>query len=267
MRGGKGTMDTLDPSVSTDRFWRRPRAIHRMRERLLRRGMPRLLMSLLLAATGSAGFLFSFLLLQLGFDRMWIRYSLAVGLAYLVFLLLLRLWMGGHRGRPRRRSSPFSRVADGAGAIEGLEGVGHAAEVIGKVPLRTRVHSLEAADSSGFDFDFDFSFDLEGLAGAIVLAMIAVVGAALFASLYVVWAAPTLLAEILVDGVLLAGFYRRLHDPGQPNWMIGAVRRTWVPVLVTALLFAVAGGILQAKYPEARSIGAVWEQFSSNAPR
>lgn len=55
--------------------------------------MPRVLMSLILAATGAAGFVFSFALLHLGLGSMWLRYPPAVLFAYGVFLLLLRIWL------------------------------------------------------------------------------------------------------------------------------------------------------------------------------
>ena len=69
------------------------RRVERERRLLLRRGMPRVEMSLILAATGAAGFLASYLMLRLGLSAMWLRYALAVLLAYAVFLLLLRLWL------------------------------------------------------------------------------------------------------------------------------------------------------------------------------
>ena len=50
-------------------------------------------MSLILLLTGLAGFLASFSLLQLDVSRMWIRYPIAILIAYGVFLLLLRLWL------------------------------------------------------------------------------------------------------------------------------------------------------------------------------
>lgn len=56
---------------------------------LLRRSLPRVEMSLILAATGVAGFVASFAMLHLGVWRMRIRYPLAVLFAYAVFIVLL----------------------------------------------------------------------------------------------------------------------------------------------------------------------------------
>jgi len=59
-------------------------------------------MTLILLATGSAGFLVSFALLHAGLTRMWVRYPVAILSAYAVFLLLLRLWLAA---QSRRKSS------------------------------------------------------------------------------------------------------------------------------------------------------------------
>src|ERR1041384_7449317 len=69
------------------------RRVERVRRLLMRRGLPRVLMSLILAATGAAGFLVSFALLHMGVTRMWLRYPVAVLAAYGVFLFLLRVWL------------------------------------------------------------------------------------------------------------------------------------------------------------------------------
>ncbi|MBA2341534.1 MAG: hypothetical protein H0V88_14195, partial [Pyrinomonadaceae bacterium] len=55
--------------------------------------MPRLQVSLILLLTGLSGFLISYSLLHLGVSWMWLRYPVAIMVAYCVFLLLLRLWL------------------------------------------------------------------------------------------------------------------------------------------------------------------------------
>ena len=92
-----------------------------------------------------------------------------------------------------------------------------------------------------------------------VLAIVAIV-AGLIASLYVVYIAPVLLAEILVDGVLVAGLYKRVKGIEQRHWLRAAVRRTLLPALLVALFFGVAGYALQSAVPEARKIGDVWRE-------
>lgn len=54
-------------------------------------------MLVILLLTGFVGFLSSFLLLQVGLSKMWLRYPLAILSAYIAFLLLLRLWLAIQR--------------------------------------------------------------------------------------------------------------------------------------------------------------------------
>ena len=77
----------------TIRITSRHQLIQRIKHELERRGYPRLQMMLIVALTGGAGFLGSFALLAFGVDSLALRYPLAVGIAYLVFLLLLWLWL------------------------------------------------------------------------------------------------------------------------------------------------------------------------------
>lgn len=81
----------------------REQTIARVRRWLQRRSAPRLLMSSIVLATALAGFLCSFLLLQLGMRRMGMRYPFAVVFAYVFFffLALLRLWLAHHHNRTR----------------------------------------------------------------------------------------------------------------------------------------------------------------------
>jgi len=114
---------------------------------------------------------------------------------------------------------------------------------------------------SGLDFDVD----AEGC--VFFLLALALIAAGVCASLYVVYAAPLLLAEILVEGVLLSGLYRgmkRARRGGGGDWLGAAVRRTWLPVLLTLLTFAAAGYLLQRAAPRARSIGEAWKAVGSD---
>ncbi len=79
----------------------RSSAIDKAKAYLLQTGMPRIQMAFMVLMTGASGFLLSFLMLQAGVTRIWIRYPLAVALAYGVFLLSLWLWLTYQRGRLR----------------------------------------------------------------------------------------------------------------------------------------------------------------------
>ncbi|MCM8623850.1 MAG: hypothetical protein NFW16_19460 [Candidatus Accumulibacter sp.] len=221
----------------------RRKEVERQRSRLEALGRPRLQMMLIVALTGLGGFLASFVMLHLGVHSMALRYPLAVGAAYLVFLWLLWLWLrsqhddydcniedpGLDLGRGRSSESGSSSSASGSGDSSGL---GDVAEALG-----------------GTD--------------ELALPLIALVLAAalLFAGGWIVYSAPLLFAELLVDGVLAASLYRRLKGAEPRHWLETAFRRTVWPFAATALLFCIAGVILHHLAPEARSIGDVKQNW------
>lgn len=257
---------------------RRERIIRLVKRRLQRKGRPRLLVSLILLVTGLAGFLVSFLLLHSGMTRMWLRYPLAIIFAYCVFLLLLRLWLSFMRpgddgpdvdfadlpsvdmNLPDSPASSGGFGFSGGGGEAGGAGAGGSwGQALSSSPSGSGggASSSGAGSSSGGGGGGAGCLD-EGI--WIVIAIVAVAGA-LIAILYVVYVAPALLAEILVDGVLVAGLYRKLKGIEQRHWLRAAVRKTILPALIAALLFSLAGYALQRAAPKARSIGEVWNEM------
>jgi hypothetical protein len=81
-----------------DAIWRN-RARQALERYFQRRSAPRLILSLLLILTGTAGFAISIAFLHLGLRQMWLRYPIAVLAGYGVFLLLLRLWVAFEQAR------------------------------------------------------------------------------------------------------------------------------------------------------------------------
>ena len=100
------------------RFPTRARLVEKVKARM---AVPRVQMMLLLSAAGGAGFLASYGLLQLGLDQMALRYPLAVGIAYLVFFLLLRMWLAFHRDPDEHSVDGLDLASDFSDA--GLDGV------------------------------------------------------------------------------------------------------------------------------------------------
>jgi hypothetical protein len=227
--------------------------------------MPRILVTLFLSLTALAGFLTSFSLLHLGVTLMWLRYPIAISVAYCVFLLLLALWLWSHRRSVDIDPSTFDLIpteytqsgesfqfgggdAGGAGA-GGIWGEGASSP-------SSEVSSQSSTFSSvGLDLDIEEGWLL-------VVAIIALIGG-LIASFYLIYIAPVLLAELLLDGVLVAGLYRRVKGVGQRHWLRAAVRQTFVPALLVALFFSLAGYALQRAVPEAHTIGEVWNHMRS----
>ncbi|HEV2844761.1 MAG TPA: hypothetical protein VG477_07940, partial [Thermoanaerobaculia bacterium] len=237
-------------------------------------------MSILLALTGASGFLTSFILLKSGVGSMALRYPVAVMVAYGVFLLLLRVWLAIQRdGWQEVVDLPDADAGElalegvtsvGKGAGEGFSGGGGSFGGGGTStsfqappgPLASYPPQAPmASGGEGAGLGIDLDFDLDEPAGLLVLLALLVLAVAVMgAAVYVLWTAPVLLAEVLVDGLIMTGLYRRLRNTEEPShWLLGAVRRTWIPALAVAILFSFAGHLLQKAVPEARSIGPAVE--------
>ncbi len=235
---------------------RRERRIERIRQRLLRKSLPRLVMTVIVSLTGVSAFLASVMLLWTGVLKMWIRYPAAVVLAYLVFLILLGAWLW----LQRRSLDP-----DGLDVLELIpsdaaheHNVGEAETPVGAADQSTWINDLpKAVSSEGSSALESMSPDWDDALPILLAIALIVVG--LCASLYVIYIAPALLAEILVDGALIAGLYSRVKRIEQRHWLRAAVRRTVLPALGAAVLFGVAGYLLQSAAPDAHTLGEVWE--------
>jgi len=230
--------------------------------------MPRIHVTVILTLTALAGFLTSVVLLHSGMSWMWLRYPLAISLAYGVFLLLLWLWLRLQRGIPdielvdihlgdldlssyTSTSSGHSTNFGGGGNFSG----GGAGGSWG----RSTSASGSGSSSHGFFPDLDLE---EGW--LIVLAILALLGA-LIATLYVVYIAPALLAEILVDGALVAGLYKRVKHSRERHWLRGAVRQTVLPAVLVILFFTVAGVALQKAVPGAQTMVQAWQMHQRHS--
>lgn len=242
---------------------RRPRLtrdseVNRVRNALLRESFPRVQMFILVSFTGASGFLASFLMLRLGgIEGMALRYVLAMGVAYLAFLGLLWIWL-------RWRADDF------------LDPVADAVDLAGNLPDLSHLDFSGAVRGGGGSFDgggASANFDIAGGAGdsvsdklgviaeaeeaAIPIAVIVLIGAIVLSSLFVIYSAPLLFAEIIVDGVLSASLYRRLRGMQHNHWIHAALKRTFWPFVLTTLLVGVCGVAMEMLAPGAQSVGEV----------
>lgn len=239
-------------------LFHRSREIQRLRGSLERDGYPRLQMFFLVALTGGSGFIASYGLLMSGLVEMWVRYFAVFGIAYLVFLFLLWLWL-------RTRAEDFADLADVPDLVPSSSG--HV-----KVDLHGHGGNFNGGGASGsYEDDSSLSVipedgkylgDALGAAAdadefAIPLVLIIFCGALILSSFWIVYAAPVLFAELLVDGVLAASLYRRLRGLETRHWLETAVRRTLWPFLLTAVIAATCGWGMKQYAPEAHSLGDV----------
>jgi hypothetical protein len=232
------------------------------KQRLLRDSIPRIYVSVILALTALAGFLSSFCLLQFGIRAMWVRYPIATMIAYGVFLLLLAIWLWLQHRDLHIGDSVLDFISHPDGRAESLH-FGGGGDFSGGGAGGTSVNS-DTSVSSGFStggsgHSFGFDLDLEE-AWLIVLAIVALL-AGVLACLYIVYIAPALLAEILVDGALVAGLYKRIKPNEERHWLRGAVRQTCVPALLVGVFLAIAGFALQKVVPAAITIGDVFNRL------
>lgn len=225
--------------------------VRRLRHYLLQSSYPRLQMCLLVVLTSAAGLLASLLLLSGGMTTMALRYPLAVSMAYLVFLGLLWLWMRttwdeyvdlpdvGNLIPTRRNEACHSNAQTNAGR-ETFAGdyPNSAADAGGGV--------LDSIDVVAVD---EFVIPL-----ALLAVLVAVCASLVVVLVSVVWSAPALFAELLFDGVLAAGLYRRLRRADAQHWLQAALRHTFWPFVLAAVFAAAAGFALQYFVPGATTL-------------
>lgn len=241
---------------------KRALVVSRVKDRLMQESFPRMQMALIVALTGGFGLLASFTMLQLGMDSMAARYPLALLFAYLFFLFLIWLWLRTNAEdyldvpdisgiAPHPRSSEYlpefrskgGGDFGGGGASGSFDGPGNAIDEAISSPLRS------VSDSVGSVVESD---EL-----AIPLVAIALAFGIALASLYVVYIAPVLFAEVLVDGALSYVLFRHLRGQDPRHWLSSTARHTAIPFTATAIFLVAAGAAMAAYAPGAKSVGQV----------
>jgi hypothetical protein len=117
-----------------------------------------------------------------------------------------------------------------------------------------RLSGATPARGIGFDLDVDELWPL-------ILAAICALGG-LVAIVYVIYAAPVLLAEIALDAAVMSTLYTRLKKRDTSHWATTVIRRTWLPALALFVFAALGGYALDQIDPDARSIGAVFRALN-----
>lgn len=251
-------------------FFNRQREITRMQRSLERHSFPRLQMSLLVGITGASGFAASYVLLHAGLLTMWVRYLAAFGIAYLVFLGLLWLWL-------RTKVQDYLELPD---ITSSNSPSGNFAEVSGVDA--SHFHAGGGGDFGGGGASASFDppgtplaetgsgvgdavGDALGSASdadelAIPLLVLALAAALVLSSLYMVYTAPALFAELAVDGLFSAGLYRKLRGLEPQHWLKTAIQRSIVPFVLTALVVSAVGWGLALAAPGAHTLSEALAQ-------
>ncbi len=255
----------------------REKMIETLAERL---SMPRVQISIILALTAIAAFAASAIMLRVGITSMTLRYPLAVIFGYFIFLLLLRIWIWLQSDEPAGSADldlpgdiiiPNINVGGGGGAKDlvfggggDFQGAGAGGSfgdsdtpfpAVGFVSSSSSPSSVSSSGSGlgGIDFDID-----DGVALVVVLIILALVLSAL---IYVVWIAPILLAELVIDATVVGALYKPVKNIERRHWLVTALKKTGIPAIFVVLLFTAAGFVMQAANPEAATIGQFLRSF------
>jgi len=233
----------------------RSRLVARVHQHLERRGRPRLELFVLVSLAGMAGFLVSYGLLAGGMASMPIRYGIAGVAGYLAFLCLIAVWIAVKR----RIDSPW----DAVDALDVLNVADLSASVSAPAPRSL----FEGGRSGGGGASAAWDHRGSGMGGgsggswldADELGWMILIAAAAFAGViavgYVVYLAPALLAEVVVDAVIVATISRKIAATERRDWTATVLRRTWLPATVLVAMLMIGGWGLQRIAPDARSIG------------
>jgi hypothetical protein len=253
---------------------------------LVQRFYTRFHMSLILASSGLAAMLSNWVLLHAGVHVMWMRYPIAVSMAYLTFLAGVWLWLRyvgiGQRsgaGKAFVDNADIPNISQGGGSSGGGSSVELPAG-LGKgggqfagggasgswaegnqVPMLAAMQSNASSAasssgkaSSGFGSLGDFG-DLDGDAIVLLVIALLLVASIFLLSGYVIWFAPDILGEAAFGAVLAGGLAKPTQRHDSDGWVAGVVKKTWWPfaiVLALALGLAIYAAV---NYPGARTIG------------
>jgi hypothetical protein len=210
------------------------------------RSFPRTMLSFVLIITGLCGFLVSYGLLRLGVDHMWVRYPVAVLAAYGVLLGLIRIWVELERSRFDPSDAELQALAKQQPKT--------------LPPPSSRHRWLDWLDLSVANVG-----DGDSGGGCLILIFGTVLVAFVAALIFVLLSAPILIAEVFLDVFIVSVLYRRLRLAEKEHWLGTAIRKTWWPAFLTALLLAVCGWALEEIAPGSRSIGRAIEQIRTGA--
>lgn len=175
--------------------------------------------------------------MEAGVNQLALRYVVAVGSAYFVFLVLVRIWL--------------AYVGSGG---NGYDFTGDALDIGSNVVPDTtapRFHGSGAKGSWTDALSGGGSGDLDDLV-VIVLLVVFVVCLCGFA-IYFIYTAPALLSEAAFEAALAASLVRQAKNAAG-GWMPSIWRATMWPFLIVLVLSGLLGWVAQKRCPEAKRL-------------
>ena len=232
----------------------------------------RLHMTVILVATFAVGLLTVHGLFVIHVAKLWMRYAIAVIVAYAAFLGLLKIWLfyfaicirhahgkgssGGidtsdfcdfsSGGSSSGSSSSISDFSSGGGKFGG----GGASGSWGTAEPQSVV-AAPVKGSGGGGSGGGFSLDLDGDEIVLVLIVIAVATAIIGAGAYLIWAAPTILSDTAFNAVLASALIHKTKKVSHPDWIGSVMHATAIPFLIVFALTILMGWYAQHICPSA----------------
>jgi hypothetical protein len=203
---------------------------------------------------------------------MAVRYGLSAVAGYGVFLLLIGGWIRWKSSRLVEDTAdavidavdladlPMPRLPRDGGPgdiFRGGQSGGGGAVAPFDGPARQVSPAVRLSSPSGGGLSLDF--DADDLIWVIVALAAAFAG--IVAVGYVVYVAPTLLAEAAVNAAVAGKVYQGMKRHDTTHWTAHVIRHTLVSAIVVILSAVAAGYALQRIAPEAQSIGGVWQHM------
>jgi hypothetical protein len=239
----------------------------------------RLHMFLIVAACVSVALLITRFLLAIGVEAMWARYAVALLFAYGSFFFGVYCWLllspyGQHlRNRDSHGDAQFDLSGDPVytgsssgssptfqGDGGGYGGGGASGDWSPTVDLDPIAQSAsvdmpDVGDTLG-DLPVDVGGDEGGCLIVIVGILLAILLAVLFgASIYVIYQAPAILAEVVFEVLLGSPLARGARALDSAHWPSVLLRKTWLPfamMFAAAMAFAI---FVQWSFPQVTTAG------------
>jgi hypothetical protein len=229
-------------------------------------------MTVILGVTFLAGLAVTRLFLDAGNTNLALRYGVAVAASYGAFLLLINLWLWYMS--PREEDDGALDVVDAIDAADlaadlagGLRG--------GSAPtFQAGGGSFGGGGASG-SFGEAAADGVSGVVGdadeggcaiVVVLVIAAVVLAIAAAGLYLIWAAPGILAEAAFEAFLASALIPGARRSEAQGWLHGTVRATIAPFAVMLIAAVGFGWAANDLCPDARRMADVLD-CASTSPR
>lgn len=206
-----------------------------------------MLVSMAFMVAALVAFGVSYALLRLGLYDMAIRYVIATSVAYVAFLALIRIAASAVRRGIEADVGPLD-------ALDFVSSGGSSDRSGSSTPDADCVDSPSAGAMDSIP-DVPIPDIEEGLA---ILVPLLVLGAGIISALYVVYVAPVLLAELVLDVFIASSLARRFERIPREDWYYGAVRHTYKPFLVVLVTVALGGFVATLFAPGADSIGDIF---------